>query len=154
MWPCMLVHQNWFLCDSDDAAKFRCSRTEIWGTFPSEVPISKKASNPTCQAENSPLSSWMGTFQKSRGIQRFFQDMGVICSHRICDFRDQKMGLIKNCVKEQVISGPKKTMWKKLGPRSQKCLFWFNVGLKSKPPSIWSLEISQKSMKTRYKVIK
>ena len=71
MWPRMLVHQNWFLCDSDDAAKFCCSRTEIWGTFPSEVPISKKASNPACQAENSPLSSWMDTFQKSRGIQRF-----------------------------------------------------------------------------------
>ena len=45
IWPCMLVHQNWFLCDPDDAAKFRCSRTEIWGFFPSEVPISKKASN-------------------------------------------------------------------------------------------------------------
>ena len=71
MWTRMLVHQNWFLCDSDDAAKFCCSRTEIWGTFPSEVPISKKASNPACQAEDSPLSRWMGTFQKSRGIQRF-----------------------------------------------------------------------------------
>ena len=71
IWPCMLVHQNWFLCDPDDAAKFRCSRTEIWGTFSSEVPLSKRASNQACQAENSPLSSSMGTFQKSRGIQRF-----------------------------------------------------------------------------------
>ena len=92
-----------------------------------------------------------GHFPEKQRHSKICQDTGVICSHRICDFRDQKMGLIKNCVKEQVISGPKKTMWKKLGPRSQKCLFWFNVGLKSKPPSIWSLEISQKSMKMEFK---
>ena len=150
----MLVHQNWFLCDSDDAAKFRCSRTEIWGTFPSEVPISKKASNPACQAENSPLSSWMGTFQKSRGIQRFARIWVWYVPTEFVTSGTIKWGKYRHCLKEQVISGPKKTMWKKLGPRSQKCLFWFNVGLKSKPPSIWSLEISHKSMKTRFKVIK
>ena len=69
----ILVNVSCFSCDLNDAAKFRCLRTELWGTFPSEVPISKKASNPASQAENGPLGSRMGTFQKSRSSQSFLR---------------------------------------------------------------------------------
>ena len=115
MWPRKLVHQNWFLCDSDDAPKFRCSRTEIWGTFPSEVPISKKASNPACQAENSPLSSWMGTFQKSRGIQRFARIWVWYVPTELGLPGPKKWRYCRRCLKEQLISGPKKDHVGKIG---------------------------------------
>ena len=100
---------------------------------------------------------WAVEWELSRKAEAF-----KVLSRYGCDMFPQnlwlpgtiKWGKYRHCLKEQVISGPKKTMWKKFGPRSQKCLFWFNLALKSKPPIIWNLEIPQKSMKTRFKLIK
>ena len=49
------------MCDPDDAANFRCSRTEIWGTFPFEVPIPKNTQNLdhlVAMEENSCCPTW------------------------------------------------------------------------------------------------
>ena len=117
MGPLMLVNLSWFLCDPNDSAKFRSSRRELWGTFPSVVPISKKASDPALQAENGPLSSRMGTFQRRRSIK--------VLSGYGCELwyvptelglpGPKKWGYCRRCLTEQLISGPKKDHVGKIG---------------------------------------
>ena len=93
MGPLMLVNLSWFLCDPNDAAKFRSSRRELWGTFPSVVPISKKPQIQPCRQKT---AHWAAEWALSREGEalKFYQDMGVICSHRIGSAWTQKMGVL------------------------------------------------------------
>ena len=126
----MLVNLSWFLYDRNDAAKFRTSRRELWGTFPSVVPISKKASDPALQAENGPLSSRMGTFQRRRSIK--------VLSGYGCElwYVPTELGLpgpekweyCRRCLKEQLNSGPKKDHMGKIGSWEPKMLALIQCG--------------------------
>ena len=78
MGPLMLVNLSWFLCDPNDSAKFRSSRRELWGTFPSVVPISKKPQIQPCRQKT---AHWAAEWALSREGEalKFYQDMGVNC---------------------------------------------------------------------------
>ena len=133
MGPLLLVNLSWFSCDPIDADKFRCLQTELWGTFPSEVPISKRASNPASQAEKGQLSSRTSTFQKSRSIQSFLN----ICVWNIPTELGMPGGIVGVAWQKNWFQGQRMIMSEKLGHRNQKCLLWFNVALWSKPPSTY-----------------
>ena len=78
-------------------------------------PSPKKSSNPALQAEYSPLSSRMGTFQKSRSIQNFLRIWVWYVPTELGLSGPKKWGYRRRCLIEQQISGPKKDHVGKIG---------------------------------------
>ena len=92
MRPCILVHQNLIFVWPRWCRQVSLFADRNLGHFPFWGAHLQKGLKSSLSGRKQSTEQLNGHFPEKQRHSKICQDTGVICSHRICDFRDQKMG--------------------------------------------------------------